>query len=135
MRKLTIMILAACLMTCGSVRPAMAVKKFYEQFGKLYVGEDKDSPFGKAVGKAKCYICHQGKKKKHRNRYGAELSKLLDKKKDAKNPEKIVEALKKVGKMHLNAKDSKSPTYGDMIKASKLPGGTIEEAKKEPPKK
>jgi hypothetical protein len=51
-----------------------------------------------------------------------------------KNPEKIVESLKKVEAMHSVAGDDKSPTFGDLIKEGKLPGGSIEDAKKEPAK-
>ena len=57
---------------------------------------------------------------------------LLDRKKDAKNPEKIIEALEKVAAMHSVEGDDTSPTYGELIKAGKLPGGPLEECKKEP---
>jgi hypothetical protein len=57
---------------------------------------------------------------------------MLDKKEDKDNEEKIVEALDKVAKMHVDPKDDKSPTYGDLIAKGTLPGGTLEEAKKEP---
>ena len=44
----------------------------------------------------------------------------------------IKKALAKVAEMHSDPKDDKSPTYGELIKASKLPGGDLEESKKEP---
>jgi len=116
----------------GLAQPAQAIKQFSVEFMKLYKVDKKDedpSDFVKAVLEAKCYTCHQGKKKKNRNPYGAELSKLLDNK---KNPKKIIEALEKVAKMHTIAKDEKSPTYGDLIKAGKLPGGPLAEVKQEP---
>ncbi len=133
--KLVLMLFVGALATGGLTRPAMAIKQFSDEFLKLYKIDKKSdvqSDFAKAVLKAKCYVCHQGKKKKHHNAYGEELSKLLDKKKDKKNPEKIIEALEKVAKLHTDAKDEKSPTYGDLIKAGKLPGGSLEDAKKEP---
>jgi hypothetical protein len=47
--------------------------------------------------------------------------------KGEKDNKKIEEALDKVAAAHVDANDDKSPTYGDLIKAGKLPGG---EAKK-----
>jgi hypothetical protein len=115
-----------------SVRPAQAIMQFQREFVKLYVGDDKDSDFAKQVKKAGCFVCHQGKSRKHHNPYGVHLVELLDKKTDMKNPEKIIGALKKVEAMHSVAGDDTSPTYGDLIKQGKLPGGSLEDAKKEP---
>jgi len=129
------MLFVGAVASSGLARPAEAIKPFSDQFLKLYKVDKADpepSEFEKAVLEAKCFVCHQGKKKKNRNQYGQQLSKLLDKKKDAKNPEKIVEALQKVAKTHVDPKDEKSPTFGDLIKAGKLPGGSLADAKKEP---
>ncbi len=133
MQKLVFILLASAITTCGLAQPALAIKQFSDEFMKLYKVDKKSenkSDFEKTVLEAKCWLCHQGKKKKHHNPYGTELAKLLDKKKDKKNPEKIVEALKKVAKLHTVAKDKKSPTYGELIKAGKLPGGSLKDAKK-----
>lgn len=135
MQKLALFIVALVLVL-HATSPAKAVMQFQNEFMKLYK-VDKDAPeqteFSKQVLEAKCFCCHQGRKsKKNRNPYGTELAKLLDRKTDAKNPEKIIEALEKVAKMHTDPKDDKSPTYGDLIKEGKLPGGPLEEAKKEP---
>jgi len=99
-----------------SARPAFAVKQFYDQFKEVYVNEgDLDQGM---VAKAKCNICHvKGEKKKVKNEYGKLLDDLLDRKKDAKNPEKIREALAKVADM----KSPSGETWGEMIKAGKLP--------------
>jgi hypothetical protein len=115
-----------------SARPAHAILQFQKEFVNLYVGDDKDSDFGKLVKQAGCFVCHQGKLRKNHNPYGEHLDELLDKKTDMKNPEKIVDALKKVEVMHSVAGDDKSPTYGDLIKQGKLPGGSLEDVKKEP---
>jgi hypothetical protein len=115
-----------------SSRPAHAIMQFQKEWVKLYVGDDKDSDFAKEVKKAGCFVCHQGKLRKNHNPYGEHLVPLLDKKADMKNPEKIIEALKKVEAMHSVEGDDKSPTYGDLIKQGKLPGGSLEDAKKEP---
>jgi len=134
MQKLVLMLIVGAVAMGGLTRPALAIKQFNDEFKKLYKVDKESvekSDFEKAVLEAKCFVCHQGKKKKNRNAYGMELSKLLHKKKDAKNPEKIIEALEKVAKLHTDAKDEKSPTYGDLIKAGKLPGGSLEDAKKD----
>ena len=43
----------------------------------------------------RCYVCHVGKKRTHRNAYGALMEETLDWKKDAKDKEKILAAIKK----------------------------------------
>ena len=112
-----------------SPRPAAAIPQFQKEYLALY----EESPIAEAAKKAKCFNCHQGKKsKKNRNAYGVELSKLLDKKKDKKEKEKIIEALKKVGEMHTVEGDDSSPTYAELIADGKLPGGTVEDSMKEP---
>lgn len=132
MRKLALVTFLAVAAAIVSVRPAHAILQFQKEWVKLYVGDDKDSDFAKEVKKAGCLLCHQGKLRKHHNPYGEHLVPLLDKKADMKNPEKIVEALKKVEVMHSVEGDDKSPTYGELIKQGKLPGGSLEDAKKEP---
>ena len=144
MWKLILMLIVTVLMTGNFARPGFAFPQFQKEFVKLYVsdseaakkltGEDEEPSFAElATGKkTKCFSCHQGKKsKKNRNSYGAALGKLIGKK-DKKDTKKIVEALEKVAKMHTDAKDDKSPTYADLIKAGKLPGGPLEEMMKEP---
>ena len=128
-------ILAGLLFTCATTPSARAVIQFQKEFFRLYnIDKDQEdkSEFAQAALKAKCYICHQGKKKKNHNPYGEELHKLLDKKEDAKNPEKIVAALEQVAQLRTDPCNPQSPTFGDLIQAGKLPGGTLEEAKKEP---
>ncbi len=109
---------------------ARATKSFKAGFEAHYLQpNEKDSKqaaqrkalLAKAVGEAKCNVCHHGKDKKIRNAYGAELSKLLDKKADGKNTKKVLEALEKVAKMKCDPKDDKSPTFGELIGQGKLP--------------
>src|SRR5439155_24316825 len=104
-------------------------------FKKDYLDKHPDKKFVETVDKAdvKCFVCHQGKKKKdNRNAFGQELAKLLDRKKDLKNDEKITASIKKVLAMHVDPKNDKSETYMDRLKASKWPAGDLEELKKEP---
>ena len=117
----------------ASAQPALAVAKFQKVFFDHYLKEHKDEEFAEYVKtKVKCYVCHQGKKKKNHNPYGVHLVKLLDKKKDAKDDAKIVASLEKVGKMPSNPKDKKSPTYAELIAKGQLSGGKLEDLKKEP---
>jgi hypothetical protein len=134
MRQIALVLFIAVLASLALAKPAHAIPQFQKEFITLYVGTDKESDFAKLVKQAGCFACHQGKLRKNQNVYGQELAKLLDKKADMKNPAKIVESLKKVEEMHSVAGDDKSPTFGALIKEGKLPGGSIEEAKKEPAK-
>ena len=98
-----------------SASPAFAVKQFYDEFKEVYV--NKGSLDASAVAKSKCNICHEGKSKKDKNAYVELLDKLLDRKKDAKNPEKIRQALAAVE----SEKSPSGETYGDLFKEGKLP--------------
>lgn len=122
------------LVLAAAVPPAHAIKPFSDEFMVKYVKKDsqekQDQDFAKLVAEAKCNVCHMGKTKKDRNPYGVELAKLLDKSADKENREKIQSVLDKVEKLPCNPDDKKSPTFGDLIKAGKLPGGTpVEEDK------
>ena len=111
----TVAVMMAVGFIALSAHPAFAVKQFYDEFKEVYVNNgDLDAG---AVAKAKCNICHEGKSKKDKNAYGKELDKLLDRKKDAKNPEKIREALAKVAGM----KSPSGKTWGEILKAGELP--------------
>ncbi len=130
MKKICLMLLSAALTlgvvltwTTGSAdaRPNYD-KVFVEKYGKELkegiekVGEKNDE--GKVTH---CNICHvAGKKKDQRNAYGQELAKGgLKKETDAA---KIKAAFEKAESSHSKAGDDKSPTFGELIKAGKLPG-------------
>jgi hypothetical protein len=134
MRKFT-MILSLLIVAAGA-QQALAIAQFQAQFMKEYINEHPDKEFQKYVKtKARCHICHQGKvtpKNVHHNAYGKHLVKLLDPKTDKKDFDKMKKAFAEVAKMHSDPKDEKSPTYGDLIKQSKLPGGKLEDSQKEP---
>jgi len=134
MRRSVVVLMLGVFAVCCLAPKASAIPNFKREFQKLYVKPDTDEEFAKLVksNKTGCYLCHQGKNRKHRNPYGAELSKLLDKKKDAKDVKKIIASLRKVEKIHTDPDDEKSPTYGDLIKENKFPGGPLEEVLKEP---
>jgi rhamnose utilization protein RhaD (predicted bifunctional aldolase and dehydrogenase) len=134
MRKFALML--SFLIAAGSAQQALAIAQFQAAFIKEYINDHPDKEFQKFVKtKAKCHICHQGKvtpKNVHHNAYGKHLVELLDAKEDKKDLEKIKKAFEKVAKMHSDPEDDKSPTYGDLIKDSKLPGGDLEASQKEP---
>jgi hypothetical protein len=117
------------------VQPAAAFPEYFKAWQAEYL-DNADHPadpkFVDHVKKdAKCLVCHQGmKSKENRNAYGAELAKLLTKK-DKKNTEKIMAALKTVADM--KAEGSKE-TFGKLIAEGKLPGGELDALKKEPAK-
>ena len=105
--------LVVSLLLSVFARPASAILQFYKVWETEYLTDHPDQDFAKLVKKPanRCFVCHQGKKRKNRNAYGQELSKLLDKKKDKKDTEKILAAIKKVGEMHVDPKDEKSETF------------------------
>jgi hypothetical protein len=133
MRYRYVLIATAFLIALIAARPAHAILPFYNAFKKDYLDKLEDKKFAEDVNKAsnRCFICHQGKDRKHRNAMGKELSKFLNAKKDAKDAEKISASIKKVLEMHVDPKDDKSDTYLDRLNASKWPAGDLEELKKD----
>ena len=115
-------------------RPAAAIGKFQKTFQKHYVDEHPDEEFATFVKrKARCYVCHQGKKKTNCNPYGKQFIELLDEKADKDDHEKVLAVLITVGKRRSDPDDPGSPTYDELIASSKLPGGPLEDVRKEPP--
>lgn len=120
------LLVLTCLLVLN-INSASAIKQFSDQFKEKYLKDPANTPEEKALteafAKAKCNVCHDpnSKSKKDHNPYGKELAKLLDKKADMKDKEKIQEALTKVEGMKSKTGDEKSPTYGELIKQGKLP--------------
>jgi hypothetical protein len=127
--------LAACILLSAAARPAAALLAFYKVWEEEYLTNHPDKDYVALVKKNpnRCFVCHQGKNRKHRNEYGSHLDELLDKK-DAKDKEKILAAIKQVGDMHFDPNDDQSDTFNARIAASKFPGGELDDLKKEPPK-
>ena len=114
-------LLALSLAIGASAREAFAIKQFSDEFKAVYVKEG--TPLAAEVETAKCNVCHKGSNKKDRNAYGEALAKLLDKKEDKENKEKIRQALDTVAKESSDPSKPDAPTFGDLIAAGKLPGG------------
>lgn len=133
MRKVCLALVVATI-ACGSARPALAVQQFYNAWAEVYLKDNPNEEFVKTLSdkKVQCVVCHQGKKRDNRNAYGAQLDVLLDKKKDVRDVEKIKASIAKVGEMHIDPKDDKSPTYDEVIKKGELPAGKLDDLMKEP---
>ncbi len=126
-RRSLIVRIAVCgvvLAVASQAREAFAIKQFADQFKEVYVKEG--TPLAAEVEAAKCNVCHKGKSKKDRNAYGEALAKLLDKKEDKANVEKIREALATVAKESSDPSNPSAPTFGALIEGGKLPGGPAE---------
>ncbi len=138
MRKIGLILLVGTLVL-GSGESALAFKEFYLQWVEMYVDKDDASEenvaYNKIVGgsKTRCFVCHQGKKKKNRNAYGLHLSELLSKE-DRKDTAKIIESLKQVGEIASDPNDEKAETYNQRISKHLLPGGELEKLKEDPKK-
>ena len=114
----------------GCIAPtAQAIPPFYKQFAEMYGGEDSALP--ELDRKQACFVCHQGKKKKNRNAYGEALSEHLTKK-DKADVEKIIAALETVATQSSNPEEEGAPTFGELITAGELPGGSLEQSMLEP---
>jgi hypothetical protein len=129
MRKfsLTVLTATAAFMLLANLGPRTAssrpqyAKEFAEHFhAKADSDKAEEKALAEAVDKAKCLVCHEGQNRKNRNAYGKELAKLFSPPNE-KNVEKIDAAFEKVSEIHIDPNDSKSPTYGELIKHGKLP--------------
>ena len=67
----------------------------------------------------KCDVCHYGKLKKDRNNYGSAIADVMGDEKNLKDLKKIQEAIKKAAEKKSAVEEK---TFGDLIKAEKLPG-------------
>lgn len=131
-------ILGVAILTMGTAQNAFGLTQFKKAFEKKYTANHKSEDFQKLAKKTSCKICHVGKKKSYNNAYGTMLKKLIegdanDRYKAAKKKgpdagkaelEKILKeldaAFDKVAKAKVS-KEKDAPTYGDLIKAGKLP--------------
>lgn len=136
MSRRRIVIFAVCVATVAAwsrIPAVYAIPPFYKEFQAKYLkadsADEKDQAYTALVKKkAKCNVCHKGRKKKMHNAYGLQLKELL-KKADFKaarlkaEPEKCKEeinaALEKVAALKSNGDDS--PTFGELIAQRKLP--------------
>jgi hypothetical protein len=113
--------IVAGLLVGLAVRSAQAVPEFKKAWDEKYVGDKSTDAQKTLEGSAKtagCNVCHdaKSKSKKDRNAYGNAIHDLGLHKKDKKDKEKIEKVFKEA-----EAKKNGSESYGDRIKAGKLP--------------
>lgn len=135
MRTVSLSIASLLILAVWLAQPAQAVLQFCKVFQTEYLDNHPNQEFAAELNKPanRCYICHQGKNRKHHNAYGIHLVDLLDRKTDTKDVPKITEALKKVAAMPVDPAKPDGETYGDRIAAGKWPGGdNLESLKAEP---
>jgi hypothetical protein len=126
MKKVGLFFLVGALVVGAGSKSAFALPDVSKRFLEVY----KDNADVIAASKeAKCNVCHFGKSKKNRNDYGKALSKYINKdevkKKKAEGgvEEYIDDGLKKAEA----DKSTGGGTFGDLLKAGKLPGTAPEE--------
>lgn len=96
---------------CAGPQPALARPKYLKAFATKYKNLLAQAK------KQKCNVCHYGKTKKNRNDFGQALMKHVGK--NEKDTQKIDAALSATEK---DNKPGSEKTFGDLIKAGKLPG-------------
>ena len=137
--KTVLAILSVVVLTSGLSGNAMALAPFKKVWKTKYIDTHKDEKFQAVAKKAGCNVCHINDKKvkKHfQNEYGQMIAKLIEgdakkrykiKEEKAKVMKELEAALEKVAKA--KSKGGKGPTFGELIKAGKLPVD-LEAAKK-----
>lgn len=134
MKRVALVTVCGAVVVCLAAGPVSALPQFKKDFADKYVEGSNDAAFEETVKKAGCNVCHvKGEGKEVRNAYGEELAKLIpgdakdrlakakengteDAEKEKLNKE-LAEAFKKVESM----KSPSGPTYGELLKAHKLP--------------
>jgi hypothetical protein len=133
MKKVVLIVYCGALVVGITLNHAGAMPQFKKEFQDKYVKKDSSDAAEKSLADAfetaSCLVCHTKKAdgkadNKSHNVYGKSLKKLISKK-DAKDKEKIREALDKVAGEKVDPSKPDSPTFGELIKAGKLPGGEI----------
>ncbi|TWT99425.1 hypothetical protein Pla108_03630 [Botrimarina colliarenosi] len=119
------------VLVASAAAPVMAHPEYQKGFLDQYTkGPGVDKDFRKLARSAKCYVCHQGKEDRtNYNRYGEALTAHLSEK-DKKDKAKLAQALETVAAQPSDGEGS--ATFGELIVRGELPGGPLEECKKEP---
>ena len=117
----------ACLMLfvvglIWSMQSASALPPFNAAWKAKYNPDEKNAAFAEA----KCNVCHAGESKKMKNEYGKAVGKYLTKAKYTEIKEDEAAAKKYIEEGLQKAEGEKGgsgKTYGEMLKAGKLPSG------------
>lgn len=121
MKKVCACLVLLVVALAWTMQSASALPPFNKEWVAKYNAGDKNSAFAEA----KCNVCHAGESKKMKNEYGKAVGKYLTKAKyneikedEAAAKKYILEGLQKAE----NDKDGSGKSYGELIKAGKLPG-------------
>lgn len=127
MKKSLVVLVAFAVLAMMLQGTTLARPPYKTVFDAMYV-EKGSAEFKAAAGEAKCDSCHvKGKDKKQRNDYGKALSEFLNKGVADKMKENPDEAKKEIMAALEKAEAKKADggqTFGELIKAGKLPGST-----------
>jgi hypothetical protein len=138
MKAAGLMLLGVAVTLCFWVSKAQALPEFKKAFQEKYVDSSDNPDFKAAFKEASCNVCHVkgDRNKKHRNEYGKLLAKYTggsvvkdrnaaeasggdSAKKDVMD--KALKALAEGFDKVADEKSSSGDTYGERIKAGKLP--------------
>jgi len=122
MKKVCMCIVVGLVAGAWSLPSASALPPFNKEWTAKYNPGDKNPTYVEA----KCNVCHEGASKKMKNEYGKAVGKFLTKAKyneikedEAVAKKYILEGLQKAE----GEKNGGGKSYGELIKAGKLPGG------------
>jgi hypothetical protein len=122
MKKVCVCIVICLIGVAWSMQSASALPPFNKEWVAKYNEGDKNATFKEA----KCNICHAGESKKMKNEYGKAVGKYLTKAKYNQIKEDETAAKKYILEGLQKAEGDKGPggkSYGELLKAGKLPGG------------
>ena len=122
MKKVCACLVLMLVAVIWSMQSASALPPFNKEWVAKYNPGEKTAAFTEA----KCNVCHAGESKKMKNEYGKAVGKYLTKAKyqevkedEAAAKKYILEGLQKAE----GEKGGAGKSYGELIKAGKLPGG------------
>ncbi len=138
MRDLALVCGVSVVAWLATADPAAAITPFGKAFEEKYAAAHPEPAFHTAYKKTRCNVCHvKGQKKEICNPYGDELARLIPGNAEARikearalgqheaEEERILQelnaAFEVVEKIKTNPSNTASPTYGELIRAGKLP--------------
>ena len=129
MKKIVVSFCLVAFAAAVIASPALALPPFSKEWTGKYVEGNKNDAFVKAVGEAKCNVCHDAasKSKKDKNEYGKAVGKFLTKAEFDKVKADMEAAKKFIQDGLAKAESEKTAdgkTYGERIKAGALPSGS-----------
>ena len=121
MKKVCACLVLVVVALAWNMQSASALPPFNVAWKAKYNADEKNTAFSDA----KCNVCHAGESKKMKNDYGKAVGKYLTKAKYMEIKEDEAAAKKYIEEGLLKAEGEKGgagKSYGELIKAGKLPG-------------